>query len=251
MEIHLTERDTEALKLNVKLNRVTIDQIYRMFFTDRTTAKNRVIRLIHAGYFTGERVPSSSGFGYGRLLLGIGPKGKEKLNLTRAQMKRMSHFTKSQPLDHHLRTADFYIDLYLDCWRKGIGFRDWVGQQELRSNNEKPEPDATFTLTRRGATLDLRLETDMDTEDKSQVVEKIRAYYKKPEDRRIVLWDVPSEKRASYLLQWIHAVCAQEQGDRTLHFVAVRPLNPLDAVWRVVGLEQPVSLIGGQQWEKT
>jgi hypothetical protein len=248
MGIWITNRDKELIAMVWNYDRVSLVQVTRRFFPSYDTAQRRVRGLIKDGYLTCTLVPSQTGVGAARQLLGLGLKGRKLLELTSKEVSDMNHMEKLYPINHHLACCDFRVGMELACAYHQLDLINWKTDKTLQGEKEKPTPDASFTLVHPSKQVSLRLEMDMDTVPKKRMCQKIRDYYKKTDDRRLVLWDVPTEKRARYLLEWIKAVAVQERADHTMHLVAIRPQNPLDPEWRVVGIEHPVSLIGGFLW---
>lgn len=245
--VSLTARDKAILLMVYEYDRVGIAQVARRFFNNLTTATVRVWRLIGAKYLRADRVPNESGYGAGRYLLGIGPQGRRVLGLSAKEVSSLNHLEKLYPLNHHLACCDFRVGLELDCASRKIALYDWKTDKTLQGAKERPTPDASFIL----GNLGFRLEMDMATVPRKRMLAKLTEYVKKRDDRRLVLWDVPDERRAFYLLEWIKEVGFEQRADVTMFLVGVRAQNPLSPVWRVVGLPHPVSLIGGRRSAKT
>lgn len=242
----LQSRDISILLMIYNYDRVGVAQLQRAFFSSGSSAYKRLRTLQVHGFVSARQLNAAAPRGTGIYLYGLGPVGKralaEYLGLETGDLIRLSYIRDPVFADHHLAICDFRLKLETACRAYGVELVHWETERQVRVRHVRPEPDGIFSLITELRRF--RYELDMGTAHKGKVVKKLKAYAKDP-NRTLVLWDVPDQNRANHLQAWALSVAANERVDPTLFLIAVRPENPLDAVWTVPGIDKPVSLLGG------
>ena len=281
----ITPRDIEILKLVYDFDRCSREHVLRRFFGKRgvlqagpqSACHRRVAKLIKAGYLTGglaDRLPSLTGVGSGKILLGIGARGRlllaELLGLSRSELNRLRQIQSPVAAAHHVAICDVRLSLLLASERlPGVELEEWVSERELRTppitRVRDPLPgqpgqkatliplvaDGAFILQlQAGAIQPHLLEVDMATIPSKRMRQKLRAYLvQASEDDRPILWVVPTIKRAREVTAWALAEASSLEGaDPTIFWVAIRSHLSADSildcpVWQVVGGPEATSLL--------
>jgi hypothetical protein len=169
----------------------------------------------------------------------------EYLGLSIGDVQRLSYLQDPIFVDHHLAICDFRLKLSRACQSYGLELEHWETERSLRGRKARPEPDGIFTIKGKS----FRYEMDMGTVSRKNMLVKLKAYLK-DKDRTLVLWDLPDTNRLNRMKEWCLSVATSERLDHTMFLLAIRPENPLDSTWTVVGINNPVSLLGGR-WDSS
>lgn len=274
----ITPRDIKILELVYAYDTCSAHHIcQRLFGTSPTPGKygpqvtcyRRISRLGQAGYLTGYRLPSLSGIGSGKLLLGLGHAGRkvlaEYLQLPRSQLKQLKHVVTPILGAHHLAVCDVRLALELACEAVPGLSLEWVSERELRAQPivkvKDPRPPAdglspaeiplipdgqpTISLPN-SAQQTFLLEVDQGTIPSKRMQSKLAGYLALSPDSPI-LWVVPDARRAEAIATWALRLAARLQKDPSIFWVALKsqitPATVLGAIWRVVGGPEAHALI--------
>src|SRR5207253_2798760 len=122
----ITPRDIKILQLVYAYDCCSADHVCSRFFGSSPAPGNygprvgcyrRIARLRQAGYLTAFRLPSLSGMGSGKSLLGLGSRGRqllaEHLELPRSELKRLKQVVTPILGAHHLAVCDVRLALEL------------------------------------------------------------------------------------------------------------------------------------------
>lgn len=234
-------------------DRVMIQHIQRAFFPGKRydTAHKRLSILRHRGYVTTQQLFPTSPMGSGEALYCLAAAGRrvvaERLKKPIQSIPILEPFRSGDKGQHHSAICNFRISLEQACRARGdVEVLEWETERKLLKKKMNPRPDGIFTLVWDGKDKpqDYRLEMDMDTHTRGDMLENFKNYLKLPE-RTPVLYVVPSDKRKNYLLQWALAVATKDHHDSSFIWVAVMPVNPLDYVWYAPNTPEAFPLLGG------
>src|SRR5215208_4000807 len=274
----ITPRDIKILQLVYAYDTCSADHLCARFFSasptpgrygPQVTCYRRVARLRQAGYLTAYRLPSLSGMGSGKLLLGLGPKGRkllaEYLQLPRSQLKQLKQVVTPVLGAHHLAVCDVRLALELACeGRPGVSL-DWVSERELRNQpitrvkdpRPQPEgvtapdipliPDGQLTITLpEGAEQTFQLEVDLGTIPAKRMLSKLAGYLALAMDSPI-LWVVPDQRRLEAIANWALKLSKALEIDPSIFWISTKaqitPQAVLGPIWRVVGGPEAHALI--------
>ncbi len=278
----VTSRDIQILEFVYSFDRCSREHVLRRFWAKNgalgpgpeSACHRRIAKLITAGFLTADRLPSLTGVGSGKSLLGIGPRGRlllsELLGLSRSELNRLRQLQSPFAAAHHLAICDVRLCLILASEQLGqVELTEWVSERELRTPpitrvrdpkavrvGEKPPliplvADGAFTLSlASGQSQSWLLELDMGTIPQKRIRAKLRAYlvnYRK--DPRPILWVVNDQKRKAEILSWSLAEAEALEGtDPTIFLVTTRAQisehSILTApIWQVAGGPEGLCLI--------
>src|SRR4051812_24149993 len=155
----ITPRDIKILQLVYSYDTCSSEHIRARFFGSSATpgrygpqvdCYRRIARLKQAGYLTGYRLPSVSGTGSGKSLLGLGRNGRkllaEHLELPRSELRRLRQVVTPMLGAHHLAVCDVRLALELACEASAGLVLEWVNERELRTppitrvKDPRPQP---------------------------------------------------------------------------------------------------------------
>jgi hypothetical protein len=277
----ITPRDIKILQLVYAYDTCSADHLCARFFEasptpgkygPQVTCYRRIARLRQAGYLTGYRLPSLSGMGSGKLLLGLGPNGRkllaEYLQLARSELKQLKQVVTPVLGAHHLAVCDVRLAVELACEsRPGVSL-DWVSERELRNQpivkvkdpRSQPEgvaapeipliPDGQLSIVLAdGAEQAFWLEVDLGTIPSKRMQTKLAGYLALSQHAPI-LWVVPDQRRLEAIASWALKLSERLQTDPSIFWITTRAEITSQAVlgpiWRVVGGPQAHALIPTQ-----
>src|SRR5688572_4642416 len=156
----ITPRDIKILHLVYAYDTCSAEHLCARFFGasptpgrygPQVTCYRRVARLRQAGYLTGYRLPSLTGMGSGKLLLGLGTNGRkllaEHLGLSRSELKQLKQVVTPVLGAHHLAVCDVRLAVELACESRAGVSLDWLSERELRNQpttrvkDPRPQPE--------------------------------------------------------------------------------------------------------------
>lgn len=278
----ITPRDIKILQLVYAYDTCSADHLCARFFGTspapgkygpQVTCYRRVARLRQADYLTGYRLPSLSGMGSGKLLLGLGPTGRkvlaEHLELPRSELKQLKQVVTPALGAHHLAVCDVRVSLELACEAAPGVSLEWVSERELRnqptirvkdprsqpvglSPTEIPLiPDGQLTVTLPDeAEQTFWLEVDLGTIPSKRMQTKLAGYLALSPGSPI-LWVVPDQRRVEAIANWALKLSKSLEIDPSIFWITTRaqitPLTVLRPIWQVVGGPEAHSLIPGHQ----
>jgi hypothetical protein len=287
--IRLTPRDIEIILAVFNYDSLFSYQIRRRFWGQNShprTFLERLAQLIKADYLRARPMDSTTGRGSGQRLITIGQAShallRDRLGLSETEIKRLRHSIMPSDWRHDAAVRDFRLSLELAAAvHPHIAEIDWVNECVFKRaaiktkvpDQASPQqlltvelvPDGAFTvLLSSGQIKHHYLELDRDTEHRSKIIGRLRAYLQHVgSDQKPVLWVVPSQVRALKLARWIQqeadnlqaraaifAITTQEQIDEQQILTA--------PIWQVVGVSekrsllpssaQPTEAVDGEVW---
>jgi hypothetical protein len=278
----ITPRDIKILQLVYAYDTCSADHLCARFFGasstpgkygPQVTCYRRIARLRQAGYLTGYRLPSLSGMGSGKLLLGLGPRGRkllaEHLQLSRSELRRLKQVVTPVLGAHHLAVCDVRLALELACeGRAGVSL-DWTSERELRNQpvikvrdpRSQPQgvaapeipliPDSQFSIALAdGAEQTFQLEVDLGTIPSKRMRSKLAGYLALGMDAPI-LWVVPDQRRLEAIANWALKLSEGLQTDPSIFWITTRAeissQAVLSPIWRIVGGPAAHALIPSQE----
>ena len=278
----ITPRDIKILQLVYAYDTCSAEHLCARFFGSsptpgkygpQVTCYRRIAKLRQAGYLSGYRLPSLSGMGSGKLLLGLGPKGRkllaEHLGLSRSELKQLKQVVTPVLGAHHLAVCDVRLALELACEdRPGVSL-EWVSERELRNQpttrvkdpRSQPEgvgapeipliPDGQFSITLpHGAEQTFQLEVDLGTIPSKRMLTKLAGYLALAKDSPI-LWVVPDQRRLEAIANWALKLSEGLETDPSIFWITTKaqitPQAVLGPIWRVAGGPEAHALIPGGQ----
>ncbi len=270
--IAITPRDIQILLMVYSYDKCSIQHIAGRFFGQNgvsrrepsTACYRRIARLISADFLTTHRLPSWTGVGSGKALLGLGPKGRrvlaEHLGLSRSELRRLRQVHTPYVGKHHLAVCDFRLELTLACERSAlVTLADWISERQLRlppiikvddprppANSSTPPKialiaDGAFTLRLQdGSEQGYLLEMDLGTIPGPRIQAKLRGYLAHAkEESRPILWVLPDEQRLEDLRAWgAQAADALPGADPTIFWLTtgaqILRQGILSPIWQIV-----------------
>jgi hypothetical protein len=270
--ITITLRDIQILQMVYSYDTCSADHICARFFGcdnysgkygPRVACYRRIAKLRQEGYLVTYRLPSVTGVGSGKALLGIGPKGRkllgEHLELPLSELKRLKQVVTPILGAHHLAICDVRLSLELACERIPALTLEWVSERELRTPPviKVADPrshaegftlpdipliaDGKFTVGLPDGTEQIfQLEVDMGTIPAKRMISKIAGYLALSKSAHIlILWVVPDQKRLEAITHWALMLSAQLGVDPSIFWITRKELIQSDTVltpiWQVVG----------------
>ncbi len=237
----------------------------------RVACYRRIARLTEAGYLTTYRLPSLTGVGSGKSLLGLGPKGRkllgEHLQLPLSELKRLKQVVTPVLGAHHLAICDVRLSLELACQRIPSLSLEWVSERELRIPpvtkipDPRPHPegvalpeipliaDGRFSICLLdGAAQTFELEVDLGTIPSKRMLSKLAGYLGLSQKTPVlVLWVVPDQRRLEAIRSWALTLSKMLGADPSIFWITrkelLTPETVLDPIWQVVGGPEAHALI--------
>jgi Replication-relaxation len=267
-QLVLTDRDLAILEMVFSYGGVSVHHIQRRFFRSpgaRSSAYDRVNRLVEAGYLAGHRLPSQTGQGSGKFFLLTGPAARpvlaKLLNCSVSALQRQTRAKAPATLNHELAIIDVRLALELAVEASTV-FTDlaWTSEWELRrrpvtvtdpvTQNAIPLiADGAFILTLNDhSEQEFLLEIDMATLAAKRLRAKLRGYlvWAKPHPVP-VLWAASSAERALLLVTLAAEEAKKLGADPTIFWVTTQAsVNEQTVlagrIWQVVGGPQAMTL---------
>ncbi len=144
--LSITPRDIQILQLVYSFDRCSREHILRRFWAKNgasgpgpeSACHRRIAKLITSGFLTADRLPSLTGVGSGKSLLGIGPRGRvllsDVLGLSRSELNRLRQLQSPFAAAHHLAICDVRLFLEQAVGRLSqVELSEWVSERELRT----------------------------------------------------------------------------------------------------------------------
>ncbi len=237
----------------------------------RVACYRRIAKLRQEGYLVTYRLPSVTGVGSGKSLLGLGPKGRkllgEQLELPVSELKRLKQVVTPILGAHHLAICDVRLSLELACQRTPSLSLEWVSERELRIppviKVSDPRPhsegvsfpeipliaDGRFTLCLPdGAAQTFELEVDLGTIPSKRMLSKLAGYFGLSQKTHVlVLWVVPDQRRLEAIRSWALSLSHELGADPSIFWITrkelLTPETVLDPIWQVVGGPESHALI--------
>lgn len=265
--MRLMERDIEILKAVFAYRIMRQDQIQQLFFSSRSTAQYRLVRLYQHGFLQRHFLPVYAG--WSPTLYTLDKRGiallRQEVGLK--NVKGWDDEVGHEFLSHTLTINDVRVAVTLACRQAGYTLSRWLSERQLKRDyayvkitDEKGQtksvsliPDSYFTIATPQGKTSFFLEVDMGTMTVGRFATKIRAYQayvrsgayqQRYQSRSLrVLTTTTSEQRANNL----HASAQQIGGEVRCLFTTHPQINPESvfhhSIWLVTGQSIPVALI--------
>ncbi len=265
------------LQMAYHYNGVTIEQLRRRFFPDRShnAYYRRIRRLVSEGYLHISRAPSLHPIGAPLGLITLGSRARpmlaEMMSLPRGEVARATRAASPLVVPHRAAIGDFHLSLELAVEMIGqaktegaagppVELAEWFSEVELASSpiivsdsklvfgerrqiKVKIIPDAAFTLTTPQGSLTAYLEMDMATVT-ARLRDNLRAYLlhrRTLATPRPVLFVVPDQKRQATIARWVLAEAKALAADPTIFLLSTKErINE-----RTILLEPIWQVVGG------
>ncbi len=257
----LTDRDLAMLDMVFAYGGLGVQHLQKRFFPTpgaRAACYARIAKLVHAGYLAGQRLPSQTGLGSGRLFLTTGPAARPILarlrNCSVSELKRQTRMKAPVLLNHELAIVDVRLALELAVEASTV-FTDvaWTPEWELRRHpasvadpdTQSSMPlvaDASFILTTTGERgQEFLLEVDMATLSAKRLRGKLRGYLVRAQTQPMpVLWAAVHAARAAMIAQLAAEEARRLDADPTIFWVTTQAsvneqIVLAGPIWQVVG----------------
>lgn len=272
--VALTERDLAIITCVYLVGGCTVDHLLRLFYPTahtgkpygpRSSAYDRISKLVEAGFLRAHRLPSVTGVGSGKRFLTVGTSSYElladQLDQPRQTIARACRELTPFAAAHHLAIVDVLVALQLALrYSPTLSLGEWVSERELRALPYRIEdpvtkqqvvliPDASFELRLAdGSSQSFLLEQDMGTVTARRVKTKLRGYLvRSRQHHEPVLWVLPDPQRRASILAWSIEQAAALKADPTIFWAVCKPeiseRTILSPIWRVAGGPEAHSLV--------
>jgi hypothetical protein len=238
---HLTARDRFIIDLLGRHQVLTIDQIHRIAFGSRRSARRRVAELCDFDALTrfrGRVSPGSQAYrytlGYTGTILHAAATG-QRLPTRPAWRERLARIAASPVLGHRLGVNDFFCRI-LACTRDraDLMLTEWLSETETADlTGGMIRPDAAATLRNGEREHRFWFEHDADTETLARLAAKADRYAELLAGHdRTVLFELTGPVREANLL----AALTERRWPMPIAItVTDRATDPTGPVWRLVG----------------
>jgi len=272
--LNLTPRDIEIILAVFDYDGLFSYQIRNRFWGKNghpSTYYERLADLVKSDYLRAKSMNSSTGRGSGYRLITIGRASHSLLRERRGLDER-----GIRQLRHSIAMSEWLHDAFVRDFRQSLEFAasvhpnvadvEWINEAVFKrapikaevADRQQPErmvtvelvPDGSFWLElTSGVRKQHYLELDQDTEHRTKIVGRIRAYLKHVGNAQIpVLWVVPSHARAEKLESWIQQEASSLKARASVFAITTRDQVSerqvlTHPIWEVVGVSGKRSLL--------
>jgi hypothetical protein len=152
VNIQITERDIDIMKLVFKHRYMTSDQIIALAGKSRKTILRRLYLLFHAGFLDRPKAQIQAYGNNAPMIYGLGSRGGEVMakeynepSISKINWTEKNKNSKSMFLEHTLMVSEFLTAIRLAC-RKVEGL-DFIDAEQIVNNRPVPAPDKSDPLS--------------------------------------------------------------------------------------------------------